>query len=340
PKAPVNLLRALSHAGDFVVGAFRDTQLVGISLGFFGLVDSELHLHSHITGVDRAFQGKSLGFALKQFQRSWSLERGARVIEWTADPLVRANVFFNLAKLGATIVAYHENFYGLLQDGLNGTSESDRVVIRWDLTSARSTRAADGAHDSAAPPDGHIVLRPGDDGAPQSDAGDGDVLLAWVPQDIVRLRESDVRLAGLWRRALRGDRAEASRRLPCGDDHPRRVARADAMKLREVELRRIHLPLVAPFRASIGTLDLRDVLLVHVVGDDGEGWGECSAFGEPFYSYEYTDGAHDVIRRHVLPRLFAQRDVAAEDISRILAPVRGHPMAKAAVEMAVLDAEL
>ncbi|HZP71883.1 MAG TPA: hypothetical protein VFA97_00740 [Gaiellaceae bacterium] len=203
PKAPVNLLRALSHAGDFVVGAFRDTQLVGISLGFFGLVDSELHLHSHITGVDRAFQGKSLGFALKQFQRSWSLERGARVIEWTADPLVRANVFFNLAKLGATIVAYHENFYGLLQDGLNGTSESDRVVIRWDLTSARSTRAADGAHDSAAPPDGHIVLRPGDDGAPQSDAGDGDVLLAWVPQDIVRLRESDVRLAGLWRRALR-----------------------------------------------------------------------------------------------------------------------------------------
>ncbi|HZP71884.1 MAG TPA: o-succinylbenzoate synthase [Gaiellaceae bacterium] len=112
------------------------------------------------------------------------------------------------------------------------------------------------------------------------------------------------------------------------------------MKLREVELRRIHLPLVAPFRASIGTLNHRDVLLVHVVGDDGEGWGECSAFGEPFYSYEYTDGAHDVIRRHVLPRLFAQRDVAAEDISRILAPVRGHPMAKAAVEMAVLDAEL
>jgi len=112
------------------------------------------------------------------------------------------------------------------------------------------------------------------------------------------------------------------------------------MKLEQVELRRIHLPLVAPFRASIGTLHHRDVLLVHVIADGVEGWGECVAFGEPFYSYEYTDGAHDVIRRHMLPLLLAQREVRAEDVIGILTPVRGHPMAKAAVEMAILDAEL
>jgi O-succinylbenzoate synthase len=112
------------------------------------------------------------------------------------------------------------------------------------------------------------------------------------------------------------------------------------MRLEHVELRRIHLPLVAPFRASIGTLHHRDVLLVHVVADGADGWGECSAFGEPFYSYEYTDGAHDVITRHMLPLLFAHGDVSAEAVTGILAPVRGHPMAKAAVEMAVLDAEL
>jgi len=203
PKAPVNLLRALAHAGDFVAGAFRDTQLVGISLGFFGLADSELHLHSHITGVDRDFQGKSLGFALKQFQRSWALERGARVIEWTADPLVRANVCFNLSKLGAAIVAYHENFYGVLQDGLNGSSESDRVVIRWDLTSERSRRAAERAPDDAYPPKGHVVLRAGADGSPEPSSADGDLLLAWIPEDIVRLRDADARLADLWRGALR-----------------------------------------------------------------------------------------------------------------------------------------
>jgi O-succinylbenzoate synthase len=112
------------------------------------------------------------------------------------------------------------------------------------------------------------------------------------------------------------------------------------MKLEQVELRRVQLPLVAPFRASIGTLTHRDVLLVHVVAGGAEGWGECTAFGEPFYSYEYTDGAHDVIRRHMLPLLFARGDVRAEDVAGVLAPVRGHPMAKAAVETAILDAEL
>jgi O-succinylbenzoate synthase len=112
------------------------------------------------------------------------------------------------------------------------------------------------------------------------------------------------------------------------------------MRLESVELRRVHLPLVAPFRASIGTLHHRDVLLVHVIADGSDGWGECSAFGEPFYSYEYTDGAHDVIRTHMLPLLFAHGDVSAEDVATVLAPVRGHPMAKASVEMAILDAEL
>jgi o-succinylbenzoate synthase len=112
------------------------------------------------------------------------------------------------------------------------------------------------------------------------------------------------------------------------------------MRLESVELLRLQLPLVAPFRTSLGTEHHRDVLLVHVVGADAEGWGECVAFGEPFFSPEYVDGAHDVIRRHLLPRLFAHGDVAASDVAEILRPVRGHPMAKASLEMAILDAEL
>lgn len=112
------------------------------------------------------------------------------------------------------------------------------------------------------------------------------------------------------------------------------------MRLDAVELVRLRLPLVAPFRTSLGTEHDRDVLLVHVVGPDVEGWGECVAFGEPFYSSEYVEGAQDVMRRHLVPRLFARREVAAEDVAEILAPVRGHPMAKAALEMAILDADL
>jgi O-succinylbenzoate synthase len=112
------------------------------------------------------------------------------------------------------------------------------------------------------------------------------------------------------------------------------------MRLDSVELRHIRLPLVSPFRTSLGTERERDVLLVRVAGPDGEGWGECVAFGEPFYSYEYVDGAHDVIRKHLLPRLFALGEVSAEAVAPALAGVRGHPMAKGALEMAILDAEL
>ena len=112
------------------------------------------------------------------------------------------------------------------------------------------------------------------------------------------------------------------------------------MKVEEVELRRIRLPLVTPFTTSFGTEADRDILLVKVTGPDAEGWGECVALAEPVYSSEYVDGAADVIRRHLLPRLFALSDPAARFVGPALADVKGHPMAKAALEMALLDAEL
>ncbi|HVV74857.1 MAG TPA: o-succinylbenzoate synthase [Mycobacteriales bacterium] len=112
------------------------------------------------------------------------------------------------------------------------------------------------------------------------------------------------------------------------------------MKLTAVELRRISLPLVAPFRTSFGTQTTRDALLVRAITPDVEGWGECVAMIDPLYSAEYVDAAQEVIRRFLLPRLFAAGEVSAGQVSHLLEPVKGHPMAKAAVEMAVLDAEL
>ncbi|MGH3049412.1 MAG: o-succinylbenzoate synthase, partial [Gaiellaceae bacterium] len=112
------------------------------------------------------------------------------------------------------------------------------------------------------------------------------------------------------------------------------------MKLEAVELRRINLPLIAPFRVSFGVEHHRDILLVRAVASDSEGWGECVAMSRPLYSPEYVDGAEDVIRRHLLPRLFEAGDVAAHEVAELLRPIHGHPMAKAALEMAILDAEL
>ncbi|HEX7167559.1 MAG TPA: o-succinylbenzoate synthase [Acidimicrobiales bacterium] len=113
------------------------------------------------------------------------------------------------------------------------------------------------------------------------------------------------------------------------------------MEVEAVELRRVRVPLVAPFRTSFGVERERDVLLVRVLTADGEGWGECVAMSEPAYSAEYAEGAHHVVRTHLLPRLLASaKDVVAEDVAAILGGVKGHPMAKAAIETAVLDAQL
>jgi O-succinylbenzoate synthase len=112
------------------------------------------------------------------------------------------------------------------------------------------------------------------------------------------------------------------------------------MRIEAVELRRVAIQLVAPFRTSFGVEHQRDILLVRVDAGDVEGWGECGALARPVYSSEYVDGAEDVVRSHLLPRLFDAGEVTAAQVGEILRPVRGHPMAKAALEMAILDAEL
>jgi o-succinylbenzoate synthase len=112
------------------------------------------------------------------------------------------------------------------------------------------------------------------------------------------------------------------------------------MKLTGVELRRISMPLVAPFRTSFGTETTRDILLLRVVTDEAEGWGECVAMSGPLYSSEYVDAAADVLRRFLVPALAAAGDLQAQAVATTLAPIKGHRMAKAALEMGVLDAEL
>jgi O-succinylbenzoate synthase len=112
------------------------------------------------------------------------------------------------------------------------------------------------------------------------------------------------------------------------------------MKLEAVELRRVRLSLVAPFETSFGVQTERDVLLTKAITSDGEGWGECVAGEEPTYSSEYVEAAQHVLIHHLLPRLLDKARLTALDVAELLRPVHGHHMAKAAIEMAVLDAEL
>lgn len=116
------------------------------------------------------------------------------------------------------------------------------------------------------------------------------------------------------------------------------------MKLTGVELRRISMPLIAPFRTSFGVESTRDILLLRAVlagpGGEAEGWGECVAMSDPLYSSEYVAASVDVLKRFFLPKLFAAGEVDGAAVGQALEPFKGHWMSKAAIETAILDAEL
>jgi o-succinylbenzoate synthase len=112
------------------------------------------------------------------------------------------------------------------------------------------------------------------------------------------------------------------------------------MKLTGVELRLISMPLVAPFRTSFGVETNREILLLRAVTDSAEGWGECVAMSDPLYSSEYAHAAADVLTRFLIPALAAVPELNGNAVAPALAKFKGHRMAKAALETAVLDAEL
>ena len=112
------------------------------------------------------------------------------------------------------------------------------------------------------------------------------------------------------------------------------------MKISGVELLRLRMPLVSPFRTSFGTQEARDLLLLRVITPAAEGWGECGALLDPVYSSEYVDGVAHVLRTYLVPTLLRAGDISAHHVAPALAKFKGHRMAKAALETAVLDAEL
>ncbi len=117
------------------------------------------------------------------------------------------------------------------------------------------------------------------------------------------------------------------------------------LTVRSIELREVALPLVCPFRTSFGEeRDKRAILVrvdAEVGGRDAAGWGECVASSEPRYSEEWLEPAWLTLHRHLCPSLGEGGPLASpDDVQERLRWARGHRMAKAAVEAAVLDAWL
>lgn len=209
PSLDSDVLKALAHSGSYVAGAFVQGRLIGGLVGWLGGDPRhELHMHSHILGVLPDSEARGLGFQLKQHQRRWCLDRKVTVMEWTTDPLVRRNIYFNLTKLGADAPNYFVNFYGEMADGINAGDESDRLLIRWQLDSERAESATKGR---TLEPDveklrdwgSDAILAAGPSGEPVMTESSARVLMCQVPEDIVALRHSDPPVARAWRVALR-----------------------------------------------------------------------------------------------------------------------------------------
>ena len=193
PPLAAEVMRAVEHAGGYVVGAYVGTDMAGASSGFLGLDGDRPVLHSHISGVVSPSRG--IGLALKLDQKAWALERGITTITWTFDPLVRRNAWFNLAKLGAVGVEYLVDFYGPMTDGVNAGESSDRLFTRWDLLREPAPADADAAVVALAERDGRPVVG--------HSPPDGHRLLVQLPADVESLRQSSPDLARSWRLAVR-----------------------------------------------------------------------------------------------------------------------------------------
>lgn len=169
--APEVIVAAL-HSGGYCALARRDGVVVGAS---FALASNSGILHSHVTGVAQDQVGSGIGAQLKRHQWYWAQSHSYRAISWTFDPLIRRNAWFNLVKLGADVISYHEDFYGKLTDAINAGEHSDRLLVHWQVSAA---------------------------GDPQSGAfiatNDRDVVVP-TPPDIEALRRTDRGAAVMWR---------------------------------------------------------------------------------------------------------------------------------------------
>ncbi len=110
------------------------------------------------------------------------------------------------------------------------------------------------------------------------------------------------------------------------------------MKIKKITAREISMRLKAPFETSFGVTHNRRIVLIELETEDSVGWGELTAAEGPFYNSETTDTAWTVMREFLAPLVAGKSFAMPSEMVAAMAPVRGHEMAKAALECAAWDA--
>lgn len=131
---PADLMMVIQAEGGLVGGAFVEGRMMGYVFGF-PTRDPQIQ-HSHRLAVLDEARGLGLGVRLKLYQRDWCLARGIGHVRWTYDPLRAVNASLNIQRLGARSHSYLVDYYGEME-GINKGIASDRLLVDWDLASAR-----------------------------------------------------------------------------------------------------------------------------------------------------------------------------------------------------------
>jgi predicted GNAT superfamily acetyltransferase len=139
---PLTLAVATQEAGNLWLGAFEGSTLVGFAFGFLGIEDGRPNLHSHMLAVRAPYRNSDLGYKLKLAQRERVLamrfnESRITEITWTFDPLQSKNAHLNFAKLGVISQSYKIDFYGPETSSTLHRNSTDRLWVKWPLTSRR-----------------------------------------------------------------------------------------------------------------------------------------------------------------------------------------------------------
>jgi len=110
------------------------------------------------------------------------------------------------------------------------------------------------------------------------------------------------------------------------------------MKIQEIAIYPLEMKLKTPFVTSFSRVEAKTVIAVKVTTTDGYiGWGEGVAFRDPSYTEETATTTLHAMKDFLAPLLIGKEIVHPDEVSLILAPIRRHNMAKAAIECAIWD---
>jgi len=220
---PLTLAVALKAAGNIFVGAFEQPdggkrhakpekeKMVGFAFGFLGREHGQTTIHSHMLAVLDAYRHLDLGAKLKHAQRERALAMGVHEMTWTFDPLQSRNAHFNFAKLGVLSDTYKVDFYGPETSSMLHRNGTDRLWVRWLLSSRRVRDRISGKSTRAETLDALRLLAPlvrfdGKGQPVRATLGEAlarERVSIEIPGEILAVEAADMGLAREWRDATR-----------------------------------------------------------------------------------------------------------------------------------------